>query len=196
MEDLTDKVAFLRLWSPLNHPGNYRSYPDVFLVASDHVSPPVPAQKAVLASHSPVFKAMFENEMEESQSGRINISNVSYDALRMFINYLYTAEACLEEQIACDLIVLAEKYQVKHLKAYCENFMVSKLNWDNSIVSFAFARQHNAKHLLDAALSLIMENMEKLTKREDYTQLVERDPQLLIEIYEAHLPKLLPHIFP
>lgn len=136
-----------------------------------------------------MFKAMLENEMEESRSGTIKISDVSYDALRAFVNYLYTAEACLDEQLACDLLVLAEKYQVKHLKGYCEKFLVSKLNWDNSVPSYAFAHQHNAKHMLDAALSLIIDNMDKLTKREEYMELVERDPRLVVEIYEAYLSK-------
>ncbi|CAK9138489.1 unnamed protein product [Ilex paraguariensis] len=132
---------------------------------------------------------MLENEMEESLSGTIKIGDVSYDALRMFVNYLYTAEACLDEQMACDLLVLAEKYQVKHLKTYCEKFMMSKLNWENSLPSYAFAYQHNAKNLLDAALSLIMDNMDKLSKREEYAELVEKDPRLLVEIYEAYLSK-------
>lgn len=140
-------------------------------------------------SRSPVFKAMLENEMEESRSGTIKISDVSYDALRSFVNYLYTAEACLDEQMACDLLVLAEKYEVKHLKAYCEKFLVSKLNWDNSVMSYAFAHQHNAKHMLEAALSLITDNMDKLTKREEYMELVEKDPRLVVEIYEAYLSK-------
>ncbi|KHG29006.1 hypothetical protein F383_35845 [Gossypium arboreum] len=69
-------------------------------------------------NHSPVFKAMLENEMEESKSGTIKISDVSYDALRAFVNYLYTAESWLDEQMACDLLVLTEKYQVKHLKGF------------------------------------------------------------------------------
>lgn len=132
---------------------------------------------------------MLENEMEESLSGTIKIGDVSYDALRAFVNYLYTAEACLDEHMACELLVLAEKYQVKHLKAYCEKFLVSKLNWDNSVMNYAFAHQHNAKHMLDAALSLITDNMDKLTKREEYMELVEKDPRLVVEIYEAYLSK-------
>ncbi|KAJ9166715.1 hypothetical protein P3X46_021422 [Hevea brasiliensis] len=198
IEDLKAKVAFLRFWSPLDHHHSNRSFgpcfTDVVLVASSDSgstgSPaPVPAHKAVLASRSPVFRAMLENEMEESRSGTIKISDVSYDALRSFVNYLYTAEACLDEQLACDLLVLAEKYQVKHLKSCCEKFLVSKLNWDNSVPSYAFAHQHNAKHLLEAALSLITDNMDKLTKREEYMELVERDPRLVVEIYEAYLSK-------
>ncbi|GLT55848.1 hypothetical protein SLA2020_289350 [Shorea laevis] len=198
IEDLKAKVAFLRFWSPLDY--NHRSttvpglpYTDVVLLASDgpkDLPPiPIPAHKAVLVSRSPVFKAMLENEMEESRSGTIKISDVSYEALRAFINYLYTAEAALDEQMAYDLLVLAEKYQVKHLKAYCEKFLVSKLNWDNSVMSYAFAHQQNAKLVVDAALSLITDNMDKLSKREEYMELVEKDARLVVEIYEAYLAK-------
>lgn len=132
---------------------------------------------------------MLENEMVESLSGTIKISDVSYDALRAFVNYMYTAEACLDEQMACDLLVLAEKYQVKHLKTYCEKYMISKLNWENSLVNFAFSHQHNAKSLLDASQSLIMDNMDKLSKSDEYKELVEKDPRLVVQIYEAYLSK-------
>ncbi|MBA0555777.1 hypothetical protein Golob_025933 [Gossypium lobatum] len=121
-------------------------FPDVVLVASDDGLPPVsvPAHTAVL--------------MEESRSGTIKISEVSDDALLAFVNYLHTAEAWLDEQRACEL-VLAEKYQ------------------------------HGAKLVLDAALCLITDNMDKLTKKEKYIELVEKDPRLVMEIYEAYLSK-------
>ncbi|KAJ6352677.1 hypothetical protein OIU76_001830 [Salix suchowensis] len=61
--------------------------------------------------------------------------------------------------MAYDLLILAEKYE------------------------------HNAKHLLESALSLITDNMDKLTKREEYMELVEKDPRLVVDIYEAYLSK-------
>ncbi|XP_058753225.1 BTB/POZ domain-containing protein At4g08455-like isoform X2 [Vicia villosa] len=142
-----------------------------------------------LVSRSPVFRAMLEHDMDESRSGTIKIADVSYDALRAFVNYLYTAEAFLDNQMACNLLVLAEKYQVKHLKAYCEKYLISKLNWEKAVVNFAFAHQHNANQLQDAALAVIMENMDNLTKNEDYIELVESNPRLVVEIYEAYLGK-------
>ncbi|KAK9740974.1 hypothetical protein RND81_03G073900 [Saponaria officinalis] len=189
IDDLKSKIAFLRFCSP-HHTRS--SFSDVVLLASDEsLTNPVPvsAHKAVLASRSPVFKAMLEIEMEESRSGTINISDVSYDALRTFVNYLYTGDACLDEQMACDLLVLAEKYEVKHLKTYCEKFLVSKLNWDNAVMSFSFAHQHNAKHLQESALSMITDNMENLIKTEEYAHLVEKDARLVVDIYEAYLSK-------
>nr|KJB29146.1 hypothetical protein B456_005G086900 [Gossypium raimondii] len=147
-------------------------FPDVFLVASDDGLPPVPvpAHTAVLVNRSPVFKAMLEMRL-------------SYDALRAFVNYLYTAEAWLDEQRAC------EKYQVKHLKGFYKKFLVSKLNWDNSLMTYVFAHQHGAKLVLDAALCLITDNMDKLTKKEEYMKLVGKDPRLVMKIYEAYLSK-------
>lgn len=186
IQDLKSKVSFLTLASPLDAP----STTDLVLLPSgDTFSPSIPAHKAVLVSRSPVFRAMLENDMEESRSGTIKIADVSYDALRAFVNYLYTAEACLDNQMACNLLVLGEKYQVKHLKAYCEKYLISKLNWEKAIVNFAFAHQHNANQLQDAALAVIMENMDNLTKNEDYTELVETNPRLVVEIYEAYLAK-------
>ncbi|KAL0360287.1 UNVERIFIED_CONTAM: BTB/POZ domain-containing protein [Sesamum radiatum] len=166
IDDLKSKVNFLRLLCTgpnfVTRP-NTSCFSDVVLVASGPPdsanlqcnSPSIPAHRAVLTSRSPVFRAMLENEMEESLTGTIKISDVSYDALRAFVNYLYTAEACLDEHMACDL-----------------------LNWENSLPYYAFAHQHGAKSLLDAALSLIMDNMEKLSKREEYMELVEKDPRV------------------
>ncbi|KAJ0976847.1 hypothetical protein J5N97_012321 [Dioscorea zingiberensis] len=194
IEDLKSKVAFLRLSPPsleLNLSPS-ASAPDFLLVASSHPpssTPAVPAHRAVLISRSPVFRAMLESDMEESRSGMIKISDVSYDVLRSFVNYLYTAEILLDEQMACDLLVLAEKYQVKYLKAFCEKFMTSKVNNENAIINYAFAHRHNAKQLLEAAVSLIMDNMSTLVERSEYKELVEKDPRLVVEIYEAYLNK-------
>ncbi|PWA93921.1 BTB/POZ-like protein [Artemisia annua] len=198
IEELKSKVNFLRFWDsrPLHRSTVTCSFSDVVLVAVDADSGkpvvnsvPVPANKAVLASRSPVFRAMLETEMEESLSGTIKLSDVSYDALRAFVNYLYTAEASLDDEMACELLVLADKYEVKHLKTYCEKFLISKLNWESSLMNYSFANQHNANNLLDAALSLILDNMDKLSKREEYVELVEKDPRLVVEIYEAYLSK-------
>jgi speckle-type POZ protein len=103
---------------------------------------------------------------------------------------MYTAEVLLDEQMASDLLVLAEKYEVKHLKAYCEKFMTSKVNNDNAITHYAFAHRYSAKLLLEASLSVLMD-MSTLADREEYKELVERDPRFVVEIYEAYLNRLV-----
>ncbi|XP_065859019.1 BTB/POZ domain-containing protein At4g08455-like [Euphorbia lathyris] len=186
IEDLKAKLAFLRLCSPLDHT-------DVVLIASSNSTIPIPAHKAVLVNRSPVFKSILEKENENTitPEATIKIDDVSYATLRAFVNYLYTAETCFDDQLAFDVLVLVEKYEVKHLKTECEKFLVSKLNWDNSVISYAFRHKYNAKHLVEVALALILENMDKLTDREEYIELFERDPCLAVEIYEAYFVKCI-----
>ncbi|XP_008219708.1 PREDICTED: BTB/POZ domain-containing protein At4g08455-like [Prunus mume] len=153
---------------------------------SVHASVPVTAPKAILKSCSTVFSAMFENMMEESLSGTIKTVDVSYGTLRAFVNYLYTAEVvCLDQQLACDLLEMADKYQVQHLKDLCQKFLESNLNWDNSLSTYTFVHQHNAKQIINLALTLITDNMDKLTNREEYAELKEKDLRLVFEIYGA-----------
>lgn len=204
IEDLRSRLLFLRLPSPTLD-ASTTGHSDLLLHAIPSSSPfspsgvggdadagrpdtpAVPAHRVILASRSPVFRAMLENEMEESRSGIIKIYDVSYDVLRAFVHYMYTATALLDEQMASDLLVLAEKYEVKHLKAYCEKFITSKVTNDNAITHYAFAHRHSAKQLLEASLSVIMGNMSTLADREEYKELVEKDPRLAVEIYEAYL---------
>ncbi|XP_047341014.1 BTB/POZ domain-containing protein At4g08455 isoform X2 [Impatiens glandulifera] len=197
INDLKAKLGFLQVWSSSDSSSSSTHlYPerssfcftDVVLVAASEVYPiPIYAHKAVLVSRSPVFRAMLKNEMAESLSGTIKISDVSHNVLEVFVNYLYTANAELDEQMACDLLIMAEKYEVKHMKDSCENFILSRLNWDNSLSSLVFAHQHNAKGLFDAALLVIVDNIDKLNKKDEYMELVEKEPMLVVEIFEAYL---------
>ncbi|KAL4183820.1 hypothetical protein AMTRI_Chr11g157030 [Amborella trichopoda] len=140
-------------------------------------------------SKSPVFRAMLENNMEESRSSTIKITDITYEVMFTFIDYLYTAEVTLDEEKAFDLLVVAEKYEVQHLKNVCEKYLTATLNVENSLASFAFAHKYNAKHLTEASLSLILDNMQTLTTRDEYRELVAGDPRLVVEIYESYLAK-------
>ncbi|GAB2289797.1 hypothetical protein Dimus_024101 [Dionaea muscipula] len=194
-EELKSNVDFLRLSSPSLHddPNQPRPSPlfsDITLVASDDLSDaPILANRFVLASRSPVFKAMLETAMEESISGTIKISDVIYDSLHAFVNYLYTADVCLNENIASNLLILAGKYQVKHLNELCQKYLVSNLNWDNSVSKYVFAYQHSAEKLLEASLSIITDDIDKFMNRDEYAELVNKDPSFVLGIFEAYAKK-------
>lgn len=134
---------------------------------------------------------MLKNDMTERRSGTIKISDISYDTLSAFVNYLYTAEASLDNELACNLLVLGEKYQVKHLKTYCEKYLIAKMNWNKAISNYAFAYQYNCKQLRSASLAVILDNMDLLTQNECYAELVDTNPRLVVEIYETYIGKQL-----
>ncbi|GAB2289784.1 hypothetical protein Dimus_024095 [Dionaea muscipula] len=196
-------VDFLRLSSPSSHDDPIaRSSPlssDVTLVASDDLpDAPIPANKLVLYliekpeksdTRSTVFKAMIDRVMEESISGTIKISDVTYVSVHIFVNSLFTADVYLNEKRARDLLILAKKYQVKHLNELCQKYLVSSLNWDNSISNYVFAYQHSARKLFKASLSIIIDNMDKFMNTDEYGELVKKDSSCVVGIFEAYMKK-------
>ncbi|KAI5073298.1 hypothetical protein GOP47_0011311 [Adiantum capillus-veneris] len=186
IEELHARIAFLKTWAPEAMEENCA---DISLECVDGSK--IRAHRAVLISRSTVFKAMLENKMEESRTNTIRITDFTYDVLRLFVHYLYTAEIYPEslEDCAVDLLALAEKYNVKQLKLVCERYMISKLNCGNAISNFEYASLHGAKNLKQAALSTIMDNIQDLIGKTDYLDLVNRDAKLVVEIFESYLSK-------
>ncbi|ONI23385.1 hypothetical protein PRUPE_2G186000 [Prunus persica] len=185
-EDIKAKVAFLTI----SYEYPLTSFPDVVLYGSDDGHPDGPvkvmAHTVVLASRSPVFRAILENETKE-----IHIYELwPPQEFFAFVNYLYTAEICLDQQSARTLLVLAEKYQVHHLRDLCQKFLVSNLNCYNSLATYTLGHHHNDKQIIDAALTFITNNIEKLASSDEYAELKKSHPQLVIEIYERHFASL------
>lgn len=94
--------------------------------------------RSVLAARSLVFRRMLENQPKvstvpldsaaaaaswsESGSGIISIPDVGEDVMRHFLLYLYGSQVPvdMDEQLAEELLVIADKYDVERLKSACE----------------------------------------------------------------------------
>lgn len=103
--------------------------------------------KAILAVRSPVFAAMFKHQMEESQRNRVIITDVDYDILEKMLTYIYTGRLQNIKEIARELLVAADKYDVGDLKAKCEEVLCSTLTIENAEDLLIFADKHSAKRL-------------------------------------------------
>ncbi|KAL5714227.1 hypothetical protein ACHQM5_016217 [Ranunculus cassubicifolius] len=134
---------------------------------------------------------MLRSDMEEKKTGVVKMTDASRKVLESFVHYLYTAEAPLDldENMACELLVLADKYQVNRLKCYCEDFLASKLTKESALSSYVFSHHNNAKRLKVASVALIIQDIKELAKSEEYHQLSQTDPGALLAIYEAHVAK-------
>ena len=103
--ELCDQLLAGEMW-PEN---NDLKLPDIEFMVSDVE---VHAHRAIVCAHSPVFAAMFGNEMLESRTGRVQIADVSVETFRLFLQFLYTGsldESCFGEELK----YCADKYQVQ-----------------------------------------------------------------------------------
>ncbi len=115
----------------------------------------IKAHRAVLAAFSPVFAAMFKHSgTKESQSGKVNISDVDMDIIRTIVLYMY--EEGMDDKPGleklCKLLVACDKYDVALLREQCEN-------------------QVNITHFMPNKYCYIFYEMEKAQPLKDSTTL-------------------------
>ena len=48
-----------------------------------------PVHRAILMSSSPVFQAMFENDMQEKKNSEVRIEDIPSDAVKLMLDYIY-----------------------------------------------------------------------------------------------------------
>ena len=105
------------------------------------------AHKAILITRSPVFRAMFENNMTEATSNCIEISDMDPKVVKEMLKYIYTGNAPEVGKMADKLLQAADKYDLKQLKAMCERELTSRLTIENVADTCKLAHHHNATQL-------------------------------------------------
>ncbi|XP_014237848.1 speckle-type POZ protein B-like [Trichogramma pretiosum] len=116
----------------------------------------IPAHKVVLAMASPVFKAMFSNDMLEKKSQTVDMNDISYDAAVEMLRYIYIGSVETQEfSLTAEVLAAAEKYQLEELKNKCERIICSNLTTENAVQALRIADMYSAKHLKNKTVDFV-----------------------------------------
>lgn len=119
-------------------------YSDVVIEVDQHE---IKAHKIILAFHSPVFRAMFDSDIQEAATNRVIIDDLDYDVVDEMLQFIYAGEAPNLEIMADRLLGAAAKYDLKALRALCEKTLCSNLKVDNAFKLMTLADLYDAKQL-------------------------------------------------
>lgn len=103
----------------------------------------IPFHKKTMAIISPVFKAMFQHELEEKQNGFVMIEDCDEKTVERAIMFINNGDDQLINKLSYDdvkeLFVFADKYDIELLKEVCVNGFKSRLTLKNSKDALEFA---------------------------------------------------------
>jgi len=83
------------------------------------------------------------------------------------------------------LLVVADKYDFRSLKAHVELFIVSRLTTQNVLRATELADAHNAPYLKKACSALIAVHQKSIAQSAEWQGLKKRNSSLVIELLEA-----------
>ena len=137
--------------------------------------------KAILASRSPVFAKMFSSDMLESATNTLTLPDIEPDVLKELLTYIYTGECPNIKEHALSLLGQAEKYELSHLKALCEEQLSYDLQIKNAARILVQADILEAKQLKRNALLFINKHGSKVQSTDDWED-VKKSAELLHDL--------------
>ncbi|GBL89402.1 Speckle-type POZ protein [Araneus ventricosus] len=120
-----------------------------------------PAHRNILSARSPVFRSMFMNDMKETNSGHVDITDFEADTVNRMLLYIYTD--CLEDlhfESASKLYTIADKYEILSLRSRCSSFLQDNLRPTNACDVLILADRHQDDDLKSAVQDYIVEHNE------------------------------------
>ena len=72
----------------------------------------IPVHKAILASRSPVFAAMFQHDLKETKQGYVAITDLELDILEEMLKFIYTGKVENLDTMADSLLAAADKVSI------------------------------------------------------------------------------------
>ncbi|XP_038959269.1 TD and POZ domain-containing protein 2-like [Rattus norvegicus] len=143
------------------------------------------AHKAILAARSPVFRAMFEHEMLESLTNRVEIHDIHLQVFKEMMAFIYTGKAphLHSHSMATDLLAAAEMYDLQDLKVMCEDSLCRNLSVKNAVPTLILADLHSTEHLKTRVMDFIILHASEVSKTLEWKSMVESHPHLVEEAF-------------
>lgn len=137
---------------------------------------------AILSASSPVFEAMFTNDMMEAKTGQVVITDIQADIFKELLHYIYAGHTCtpLTEHTAQSLYEAAEKYDIQDLRKKCLDFLLFQIKMNNAINLMIWADVHSIDKIKQAALKFVAENFRTICPTTEWETLVKNHPELCL----------------
>jgi len=135
--------------------------------------------KCVLSTHWPHFVTLLESGMAEANSGTLTIEDQMPNVIEAMIYYIYTGTSNVTDiNLALELISVADKYDLPHLKMKSLQFVIAKMNKYCVIKALFKAKLHGLDDLLEVCIKCLKEDTTVINDLPNYDLLAQSDDGL------------------
>ncbi|XP_041493790.1 speckle-type POZ protein-like [Microtus oregoni] len=146
------------------------------------------AHKAILAAHSPVFRAMFEHDMEESRTNHIEIHDLKPEVFKAMMDFIYTGKEPVLHSMVDAVLAAADKYGLERLKVMCESALCRDLSVENAAHTLLLADLYNSVQLKSRAMDFVAAHASEVFQTSSWKTVVHSYPHLVVEVCTSLFP--------
>uniref|UniRef100_K3WAD0 BTB domain-containing protein n=1 Tax=Globisporangium ultimum (strain ATCC 200006 / CBS 805.95 / DAOM BR144) TaxID=431595 RepID=K3WAD0_GLOUD len=140
------------------------------------------AHRAILATRSDHFRAMFTSGMRESREHEITLQHLRVPVFLALLEYLYVDAVTVGPEMALELFAAADLYTLERLKGLCELLVQKHMAIENAAALFQSADELHASRLREICLAYMVRHFDQVTKTDAFANL-SRD--LILEVLQS-----------
>uniref|UniRef100_A0A0N5C6S6 BTB domain-containing protein n=1 Tax=Strongyloides papillosus TaxID=174720 RepID=A0A0N5C6S6_STREA len=137
------------------------------------------ANKKILASKSNVFYDLFNCKPKSLQIPIVEINKYSVEAVKLMINYINGDDISGIENMASEIIAIADEYQLDILKYKASLYLSLNLTIKNVCERFMLGSKFSSKQLCASCRTFITNNYEALIQNKNWKNFVINNLQLV-----------------
>ncbi|XP_049283814.1 kelch-like protein 17 [Anopheles funestus] len=138
------------------------------------------AHKVILASVSPYFYAMFNDDMLERNCDVVTLHDIDPSSLKQLIEYAYSGEITITEDNVQVLLPASSLLQIQSVREACCKFLLRQLHPSNCLGIRSFADAHSCKELHSRSHRYALQNFQQVVGTEEFLLLGFNEVQDLI----------------
>uniref|UniRef100_A0A0K0FI14 Speckle-type POZ protein (inferred by orthology to a human protein) n=1 Tax=Strongyloides venezuelensis TaxID=75913 RepID=A0A0K0FI14_STRVS len=138
--------------------------------------------KCIIATGSEVLRSTLKNQSTEHKSNVIEINDFSLEAVKEMVSYLYTGRSPKINEIAIEMLEIAEKYKLEGLKMIAAESLFKILSVKNVCEYLEKSELCSAEILKEFCIRYIYLNAEEVVKSEKWKRIFNLYPLLVARI--------------
>uniref|UniRef100_T1IJQ7 BTB domain-containing protein n=1 Tax=Strigamia maritima TaxID=126957 RepID=T1IJQ7_STRMM len=139
----------------------------------------ISAHRNVLCANSPYFFEMFNSNMTEANSSRIEFKDIPVQAMEVFVRFLYGNDIPLDmhedEEMLQEVLKIAHLTQTFPLFKYCWKGLIEPINSSNFIKIWRLSVQYKQTNDHKRVLQFIVDNMVDILAGDAILQLTAKE---------------------
>ncbi|KAI0199797.1 kelch domain-containing protein [Astrocystis sublimbata] len=138
-------------------------------------SPPIHVHKLILQARWPHFARLYNAQMAEFHTKKMHIPE-PYSVVKAFLSYLYTDSIHANDGVTdlsdvAGLLVMANMYNIPHLRLLCVNRLSKELNVDHACIIWYCAGQANEEWLRKRAAAFCLTHWGRIVRTQGFLRL-------------------------
>lgn len=131
---------------------------------------------------------MFCTPLKESQEDEVELKNVKGDILKQLVAFCYSGFVNLTESNVEALVQAATEFQLNDIVQVCSEFLIDRLEVENSVGFYLFSDRYELKELNARAINFICKNFGKVAAGDEFKEML--SPEKLASILSMDILKI------